>query len=145
MKKVGLYLTYTIIFTLLLTACNLQRPAQTGTPTPDTLTPTVEPTGTGDQNIVTLEDNGKVLHLGVGENFLLKLGNEYTWDISISDPSVIERVKNVMVILGAQGIYDAVKQGTTVLSATGDPVCNQAVPSCKAPSIQFSITIEVSG
>ena len=144
MKKVGLFLTFTMIATLLLSACNLQQPTPAGSPTPEILTPTPDSTGTSDQ-VVTLADNGKTIHLAVGESFLLKLGNDYTWDISVSDTSVIERVKNVLVILGAQGIYDALKQGSATLSATGDPVCNQAVPSCKAPSILFSITIDVSG
>ncbi|GAP12760.1 hypothetical protein LARV_00496 [Longilinea arvoryzae] len=143
MKKVTLLFTFTMIFSLLLAGCALQPAPTQGIP-PEIRTPTPNPTGAGDSKTITLEDSGKTIQLAVGERFLLKLGNEYTWDISISDQTVVERVKNVMVILGAQGLYDALKPGTVTLSATGDPVCNQAVPSCKAPSIQFSIAIEVT-
>lgn len=143
MKKVALLFTFTMIFSLLLAGCALQ-PTPTQEIPPEIRTPTPNPTSAGDSKTITLEDSGKTIQLAVGERFLLKLGNEYTWDISISDQTVVERVKNVMVILGAQGLYDALKPGTVTLSATGDPVCNQAVPSWKAPSIQFNVTIEVT-
>lgn len=107
------------------------------TPEP-TLTPTED---TGGQKVVTLDDQGKTLEITVGDNFLLQLGDGYTWDITISDESVISRVKNITVINGAQGVYDVLGAGTTTLTAVGDPVCRQSNPPCSIPSIQFIVTI----
>lgn len=97
----------------------------------------------GGQKTVTLADKGKTITLVVGERFLLQLGEAYTWDISLSDESVISRVKNIAVIKGAQGVYEAVKAGTVTLAATGDPLCRQSKPACGMPSILFEITIVV--
>jgi hypothetical protein len=92
---------------------------------------------------ITLADNGKTIHMIVGQSFLLKLGEYYDWNISISDQNVISRVKNIAVIRGAQGVYDALAKGTVVLSAVGDPTCRSATPACASPSIEFSVTISV--
>jgi hypothetical protein len=97
----------------------------------------------GGQKTVTLADKGKTLSFAPGESFLLKLGERYTWDISISDQNVISRVKNMAVINGAQGIYEALKTGTVTLSAIGDPLCRQSKHPCGMPSILFEITIVV--
>jgi hypothetical protein len=74
---------------------------------------------------------------------LLQLGEEYTWDVSVSDQNVVSRVRNITVVRGAQGIYNALQAGTVTLSATGDPVCLQAKPPCAMPSIMFEIKVVV--
>jgi hypothetical protein len=97
----------------------------------------------GGEKTITIDDRGKTINLAVGENFLLQLGDGYTWDISISDESVISRVKNITVIKGAQGVYTALKPGTATLTATGDPLCRQSKPACGMPSILFEVTLDV--
>jgi hypothetical protein len=98
---------------------------------------------TGGEKTVTLDDRGKTISFAVGENFLLKLGEEYTWDISISDESIVSRAKNITVIRGAQGVYTALKPGSIQLTANGDPLCRQSKPACGRPSVAFEVTIEV--
>ena len=93
---------------------------------------------------VTLADNGKTIHVAIGQSFLLKLGLNYDWNITVSYQNVIGRVKNIAVIVGAQGVYAALAKGTTVLSAVGDPQCRTATPACASPSIMFSVTIVVN-
>ena len=123
------YLSITVGLLILLASCSsLVSPS----PTPGTL---------GD---VTLADNGKTIHMAVGQSFLLKLGEDYDWSITVSDQNVINRVKNIAVIRGAQGVYDALARGTSTLSATGDPLCRTATPACASPSILFSITVIVN-
>lgn len=144
MKRMTLLVTILIVASMIISGCNAN---QTGSANAtETATPAVtsEATAAADQVVVTLADNGQKVQLKVGESFLLKLGNEYTWQISLSNPDVIGLRKGVMVILGAQGIYDALQPGSVLLSATGDPPCRQSVPACAAPSILFSVTIEVS-
>jgi hypothetical protein len=162
MKKTTSLLTVLVLSLLLASACVPQQPDQAGRVTPEAnptataisggataeitqepaTTPPVEPTA-GGQIIVMLDDQGKTISLAVGEGFLLKLGDEYTWDVTISDQNVLSRVKNIAVVRGAQGVYDAQQAGTVTLSATGDPQCRQAQPPCGMPSIQFEVTIVV--
>jgi basic membrane lipoprotein Med (substrate-binding protein (PBP1-ABC) superfamily) len=143
MKKTISLLTIMMISTLILSACMQILPTPVSTATPEPTKPVPTATVPGDSKTITLDDQGKTIHLAVGDSFLLKLGEDYTWDVQISDQSVVSRVKNIMVIRGAQGVYDALVIGTTTLTATGNPVCLQEQPPCGRPSILFSITIEV--
>ena len=90
---------------------------------------TVEPDA-GEQRTLTLDDQGETIRLVVGERFLLNLGEGYTWDVGVSDEAVVSRVRNITVIRGAQGVYEALRPGTTTLSAVGDPPA--ASPSRRA-------------
>ena len=136
MKRTISIFSLLVIMGLLISACAIpQTGGTTQTPTPAT---------TADSQVVTLADNGGTIQMKVGESFLLKLGNDYTWQISLSNQDVIGLRKGVMVILGAQGIYDALQPGTVQLTATGDPQCRQSTPACAAPSILFNVTIDVS-
>lgn len=130
-------------------------PVPTGIPTLQP-TPTVQVTataavagggpdgGTGSNaNIITLDNNNQLITLHVGETFLLKLGEIYEWNLNIDDMSVISRVKNVMVIRGAQGLYTARQPGKAVLTAQGDPTCRQTKPACGMPSLIFTLHVEV--
>jgi len=94
--------------------------------------------------IVTLAQNNQEIYLKKGESFLLKLGNNYNWNIDISDQTVVSRVINIMVINGAQGIYEAHNPGTATLTAQGDPFCLSSVPRCAMPSILFRVNITVT-
>ncbi|VVB87279.1 Uncharacterised protein [uncultured archaeon] len=95
--------------------------------------------------IITLDDDGKTITLQVNESFLLKLGEGYDWNITIDDQTVLSRVVNVLVIRGAQGIYEAHKLGRATLTAVGDPPCRKAKPPCAAPSRLFSLNVVVTG
>jgi hypothetical protein len=95
--------------------------------------------------IVTLADDGQTITLQVNETFLLKLGEEYDWNITIDDQTIVSRVPNVLVVRGAQGLYRAHKEGSSTLTAIGDPICRRAQPPCGAPSREFRINIVVAG
>jgi hypothetical protein len=162
MKKITSIMVFMMIGMLIMSACAPQQPDNgnqvtpeetpavtaiasetSGETTPEPPASTqVEPAADG-QKIITLEDQSKTINLAVGESFLLKLGEEYTWEVNISNQDVLSRVKNIAVVRGAQGIYTAHQAGTVTLSATGDPQCRQSKPPCAMPSIQFEITIIV--
>ncbi len=93
--------------------------------------------------IITLADDGTTLRLGIGMTFLLRLGSDFDWTVRVADPTIVAREVNVLVVRGAQGIYRALKPGTTALTAQGDPPCRKAQPPCGAPSRLFHITIAV--
>jgi hypothetical protein len=94
--------------------------------------------------IITLSDNGKSITLHKGESFLLKLGEMYNWNIEIDNQTVVSRAMNIMVIRGAQGVYDTHNLGQAVLTGVGDPWCLTSVPSCKMPSILFKLNVTVT-
>ncbi len=114
------------------------------TPGPAATSEATIPAGGG--QVVTLADQGKTIHLKVGESFLLKLGSDtYNWQVNISDQNVVSLVKGVMVIRGAQGLFEGRQPGTATLTATGDPQCRQSTPPCMLPSIMFQVNIVVDG
>jgi photosystem II stability/assembly factor-like uncharacterized protein len=94
---------------------------------------------------VTLSDDGRTLALQVGDRFLLDLGETYSWTVNIENETIVDLVFNEPVPGGAQGIYEALKPGTTTLIANGDPICRQAQPPCAAPTRLFQLTLVVQG
>ncbi len=163
MKKIASILILFVLCILIVSACAPQRSTQSGPATPavkpdSTVTSSVAtvemtplpPTGTpgetaaAGQKIVTLDDQGQTINLMVGESFLLNLGDAYAWEVNISDQNVLSRAKNITVVRGAQGVYDANQAGTVTLSASGDPLCRQSQPPCALPSVLFMITVVVN-
>lgn len=114
-----------------------------------TLGSVTEASGQGDSQPVpgtgiSLDDNGKTFSMHVGDSLLLNLGTDaYDWTAFVDNEKVLRMKVGVMVIKGAQGIFDALSPGTTILSASGDPLCRKSRPACAMPSILFSITIVV--
>jgi hypothetical protein len=93
---------------------------------------------------ITLDDNGRTFILHPGETFLLNLGTDiFDWTVDIDNQNVLARVKNILVIRGAQGIYEANNPGQAVLTAVGNPFCRNSVPACAAPSMLFKISVLV--
>jgi hypothetical protein len=95
-------------------------------------------------NGITLEDNGKTFNLKVGDSFLLNPGTDiYDWTVTVDNENVLHLKMAVLIIRGAQGIYDALAPGTATLSAIGNPTCLQASSPCALPSILFTVTVIV--
>jgi len=126
----------TFIFTGAVTGTT--QPA--GVAKPDTAQPDVsaQPEAAAGKT-VTLVDNQTNIALGVGDTFLLKLGEGYDWSVTVVDNAIVDREKNVAVVRGAQGIYKALAAGDTDVTATGDPVCRSAPPPCALASIMFVV------
>lgn len=92
---------------------------------------------------VTLDDNGKTINLKQGERLLLQLGEGYNWELTVSDQAVLIPVMGVMLIRGAQGLYDTTFRGKSEISGQGDPTCLSEQPACSLPSIDFKVTVVV--
>jgi hypothetical protein len=133
--------------------------AQGGVINPDTVIcncpailvpPPVATTGIGSSpqtipaNGINLGDNGKTFILQPGESFLLNLGTtDFNWTVSVDNQNVLSRERNIMVIRGAQGVYQAAQPGQAVLSAVGDPICQNSKTVCMALAVFFKVTIIV--
>ena len=100
--------------------------------------------GNGQNQIITLEQSGQIIHLHKGDNFLLKLGKNSEWNIAIDNQTVLNRVPNIMVMEDAQGIFVARDFGETKLSAVGNPWCLYSEIPCKIHSILFEMKVVVS-
>jgi hypothetical protein len=109
---------------------------QAGTPSPIQFPP-------GGGLIVGLQDQGRTVLMHSGDRFLLQLGEEFDWMITSSDDSVVERVIDVTVIRGAQGLYEGRKSGEATLNGVGDPKCRSSQPPCMAPSMIFTLHVRV--
>jgi hypothetical protein len=93
--------------------------------------------------IVTNADNGKAVHLHVGDTFILKLGDSLKWSgVTITDNGVVTAVPTFAVIPGAEGTYEARAKGTATISATGAPVC-KADEACPLFLALFTATVVV--
>jgi len=142
-------LLISLMMSLILSAC-----ASAG-PTPQTVysEPPVDPSVTEQptitpespvSNTITLTDNGKTINLHTGDSFLLNLGDSvYDWEVNVDTQSVVSLHMGMMVIKGAQGIFDAHIPGTAILTANGNPKCFTSNPPCMMPSIIFTITLFV--
>ncbi len=142
--KIKTLLILLAILIPLFAVITLIAPPPTKNATMSLPTSTSTPTAPTGGNIVTPSDNGTTINLKTGDTFLLKLGNAYNWtNIQVADPSIVSREVNVMVIRGAQGIYRALKPGTTTLTAEGDPFCLKSIPPCEVSSLAFSLNVDV--
>jgi hypothetical protein len=117
--------------------------ADSFTPTPS-IDSTTGTTSTPLSLTITVTDNNKTITLKKGDRFLIKLGDEtYNWTVQPNDFTIISRVKNVAVVKGAQGIYQADHPGETDLVALGEPLCLKEEPGCKMASLNFKLHIVV--
>ena len=88
MKKAASLFSFIMISILILSACGRQSPASARTAAPELPTGTpMQPSDTpaGYEKTITLEDQDKTITLTAGERFLLKLGEEYIWNVQVSD------------------------------------------------------------
>lgn len=93
---------------------------------------------------IPLDQNNKEIHLQVGKKFLLKLDQNYNWDVNVDNQSVVNRVINIMENKSMQWIYKANIPGTATITATGNPICLNEIPSCKLTSLIFRVTVIAS-
>jgi hypothetical protein len=134
-------------------------PGETSTPVlqPTTIAPSLPPGSgtttmtppaataapTGQELSLTLADEEKTVNLKVGQRFLLNLGADYDWTPLVADQNVVSRVVGILVIRGAQGVYEAHAPGTTILTASGSPTCLKSKPACAMPSRLYKVTLVV--
>lgn len=95
--------------------------------------------------VVTFADANEIISMKVGERLLLVLisTNGYDFVPSVVDETILRRVAEVE-IAGSKGVYEALKPGSTKLTATGELGCHRTEPSCQAPTlfVQFQIVVD---
>jgi hypothetical protein len=131
--------------TSILLAYRTPRPSAT----PRTLTPTITPTPNLDPEdyfggmVVSLDEVGQTIPLRLTQTFLLTLGTDYSWNITIDPPYVVSQNMKITPLPGEQGVFIARLRGKAMLRATGEPACRQTTPPCERPNVLFQIEIVV--
>ena len=92
--------------------------------------------------IITPANQGQILHLAVGETFLLRLGDGI-WDVQITKPQILELDHGAKLSSGDQGIYRARAAGLTELVAVAAPHCIGDSPPCRVMTPAFHVLIVV--
>lgn len=98
-------------------------------------------TASSSPSAITIDDNDETVTFNRGDRFALSLG-ELEWSLSFSTPNIVNRVKNIAVMRGSQGVYTADNAGTTILTAEGRPNC-VAGQMCAQYIVEFKTTIVV--
>jgi len=88
--------------------------------------------------IVTTSNSNKTVYLKLNERFVIQFGSTLKWNFVFSPSNAISRVPNSTTANGIQGVYSADKKGTTILHATGAPICD---PHQMCPQFLQSVTI----
>ncbi len=104
-----------------------------------------EPTSVFAGLTISFLDGGKTFTIATGEKIqlLLKQAPYAFWTPAVGDESVLARIKDADQVVGAQGVFQALKRGTTKLQAAGD-VCPPNSPiACGIPTILFEVIIIV--
>lgn len=90
---------------------------------------------------ITFEDAGKTITLAVGEKVQARIVHPpYHWSPRSLDESILVMLAEAEKVETAQGIFQALRRGTTKLEIVGDPC--PGFP-CGAPAIFFEVNIVV--
>jgi hypothetical protein len=108
-----------------------------------TLTPNSDPDYYYGGFAITMDDVGKTLELKVRQSFLLSLGDNYTWTITIEPAQVISQNMKVTPDPGDQGVFIARHIGKASFKAIGSPACRTEQPPCTRPLVLFIMTVVV--
>lgn len=92
---------------------------------------------------VTLDHVGQEISLKKRQGFMLDLGQDYIWEVTISPEAVVSQNLNYTPRPGEQGIFIARDSGRAELRATGNPLCRHAEPPCTRPDVLYRLTILV--
>lgn len=145
--------TATAYFTITPTATQLPASAP-GLSSLPTLPPTLEPlspASTPDNDPayyfggmeITLDNAGQTIPLKKGQNFLLRLGSTYRWDVTVTPPELLSRNMKITPGEGEQGLYIARAPGKAHLRGVGNPLCRLAQPPCNWPTVLFQIQVAI--
>ena len=63
--------------------------------------------------------NGKMITMNVGDEFVLNLGDKYSWSPMTDNADVLDKVQSITGIYGSQGVFKAMAPGKATLKAIG--------------------------
>lgn len=93
--------------------------------------------------MITLDDQYKIIDVNKGEKFLVQLDSNYSWRIDIDNKTVVDSDYSDIRYSGSQAVYLAHNSGNATITGVGDPHCQYLEPPCMSPSILFQIDVKV--
>jgi hypothetical protein len=93
--------------------------------------------------VINLDYVGQTLSMRPKQGFLLRLGDEFTWTVSLSPADVVTANNKVSLDLSEQGVFVARKRGYVTLTAIGTPTCLRQEPPCTRPNVLYKMFIVV--
>lgn len=93
--------------------------------------------------VITLDYVGKTISMKPGQGFLLKLGNGFSWTVSIEPEDLLTMNLRITPKPEEQGVFIARKKGTVFISAIGVPDCLSFDPPCARPSVIFRMSVHI--
>jgi hypothetical protein len=95
--------------------------------------------------VITFADLAGPINLKTGDRFLLFLVKAaYEFNPVVLDSTILQKVDDVEIIPGSQGVFEAKRAGSTKLQATGELPCHRTTPACSAPTLFFEFNIVVT-
>jgi len=62
----------------------------------------------------------------------------------VLDTTILQKVDDVEIIPGSQGVFEAKRAGSTKLNAIGELPCHKTIPACLAPTLNFEFDVVVA-
>jgi hypothetical protein len=93
--------------------------------------------------VITMDYVGQTITMRPGQGFVLRLGKDFHWVVSITPADLLTINKKITPELDEQGVYIARKQGLAVLSAIGEPICLRSNPPCTRPKVLFQLKLDI--
>jgi hypothetical protein len=92
---------------------------------------------------VTLDDNRRGVDLKVGQYLSVRLGQGYDWQVSVSQPGVLEFTSTASEPQGQQAVLRAVQSGETRVVADRQPTFKRTQPPCTEPTRAYYVNVRV--
>jgi hypothetical protein len=91
-------------------------------------------------HVITRDDNGQTVIMHAGDMFVLRLGDEWDWNVTLDDPDLFQAVPTL--VRDGQGTYLAVKAGEAAIHGSGGLHCDPG-EVCPMIAAVFSVHVVV--
>jgi len=92
---------------------------------------------------VTPVDDGRTIHLILGDTLVLKLGQKEGWTVYVGNKRILAPSPRKPFRPGTQAVYSARAVGWTELVASANPPCTRHRPPCAVMAVGFRVVIFV--
>ncbi len=149
MKRLSLFMLCLLMLITALAGCAPAAQNGSAAPQPEKNQPTAASNqgasgSGGDELVITLDSAGKTIDMKNGQKIMVKLGEDYNWEIDVTPDLIVGQVKDATLDKGVQGVYQAKMVGKAVIQATGKPACAKDNPPCTKGNQQFTVNLTVS-
>jgi hypothetical protein len=120
-------------------------PASTVIPHSPTPLTTLVPPKNAQGVTVTMADDGRQVHIKLGQTILFALDDVLydQWTITFAGPALLAAQPKASLPPHTQALYKAIASGQTSMIAKGDLVCAKVIPPCQIVPQDFQIQVTI--